>query len=93
MYPEDLNERVAKALELAVSGMNDGGHHKMWVIDQMVRALTGCPIIELNKLDYKDDPFTYKTLGKSEEYKQWIAKIQAGEDGPNTYEWEIGVAP
>jgi hypothetical protein len=22
-------------------GSIDGGHHKMWVIDQMVRALTG----------------------------------------------------
>lgn len=31
-------------IELALSYMNDvydGDHHKMWVIDQMVRALTG----------------------------------------------------
>ena len=36
------DERIATALELALQyGSTDGGHHKMWVIDQMVRALTG----------------------------------------------------
>jgi hypothetical protein len=33
---------VGRALELAHRyGQIDGGHHKAWVIDQMVRALTG----------------------------------------------------
>jgi hypothetical protein len=33
---------VAKALEIAREcGGYDGAHHKQWVIDQMVRALTG----------------------------------------------------
>lgn len=33
---------VPKALEVASDyGQCDGAHHKMWVIDQMVRALTG----------------------------------------------------
>ena len=33
---------VYKALEIAYNyGSIDGDHHKMWVIDQMVRALTG----------------------------------------------------
>ena len=36
------DERIKKALELAWSyGQIDGAHHKMWVIDQMVRALLG----------------------------------------------------
>lgn len=36
------DERIKKALELAWSyGQIDGEHHKMWVIDQMVRALLG----------------------------------------------------
>jgi hypothetical protein len=35
-------ERIDKALDLAYEyGQTDGGHHKMWIIDQMVRALTG----------------------------------------------------
>lgn len=34
-------ERIAKALAIAMqSGGVDGAHHKTWVIDQMVRALT-----------------------------------------------------
>lgn len=35
-------ERIEKAIELAVQyGNIDGAHHKMWVIDQMVRVLAG----------------------------------------------------
>jgi hypothetical protein len=37
-----VEERIAKALEVAGRfGTTDGAHHKQWVIDQMVRALTG----------------------------------------------------
>jgi hypothetical protein len=36
------DERVQEALNIAERyGDTDGAHHKMWVIDQMVRALTG----------------------------------------------------
>lgn len=39
----DQADRIQKALDIAVRyGGNDGAHHKDWVIDQMVRALTGC---------------------------------------------------
>jgi predicted alpha/beta-fold hydrolase len=35
-------ERVNQAIELAVRfGGIDGSHHKAWVIDQMVRVLSG----------------------------------------------------
>ena len=35
------------AIEIAVrDGGIDGEHHKQWVLDQMVRALTGCPMVE-----------------------------------------------
>lgn len=36
-----LEERILAALDVATWGQMDGAHHKMWVIDQMVRALTG----------------------------------------------------
>lgn len=37
-----LFERVNTALDFALTyGSIDGDHHKMWVIDQIVRALTG----------------------------------------------------
>lgn len=34
---------VQKAIDIALEygQTDDGGHHKMWVIDQMLRALTG----------------------------------------------------
>lgn len=92
MTPEE--RRIKEALKIANNyGGIDGDHHKMWTIDQMVRALTNCPLVEVHKLDYKGNPFTYKTFGESEEYKQWIVDHNKGEDGPNTYEWEKGIAP
>lgn len=37
----DVMGRVALALQIAAKdGPTDGAHHKAWVIDQMVRALT-----------------------------------------------------
>lgn len=47
----------------------DGAHHKQWVLDQVVRALTG------------------------ECYDTWVAEAKDGEDGPNTYDWDEGIAP
>jgi hypothetical protein len=40
----ELAQRVANALNLAEEyGQVDGAHHKMWVIDKMVRELLGEP--------------------------------------------------
>ncbi len=50
-------------------GGTDGAHHKTWVIDQMVRALTGS------------------------DYEKWVAETRDGEDGPETYFWDVGVTP
>lgn len=36
------SKRIMDALEIAVKySQTDGSHHKAWVIDQMIRALTG----------------------------------------------------
>lgn len=85
VIPTDLRERIAaairaavaeergrteKAVELAVRyGGIDGDHHKAWVIDQMVRALTG------------------------DDYARVVAEAKAGEDGPETYRWDVGIPP
>lgn len=50
-------------------GQIDGGHHKMWVIDQMCRYILG------------------------EDYDKFVAESKKGEDGPETYEWDIGIPP
>lgn len=31
--------------------------------------------------------------GSDEEYKEWVKKFQHGNDGPETYFWDIGIAP
>jgi len=36
----ELEERKEKAIDIALDyGICDGGHHKQWVIDQMIKAL------------------------------------------------------
>lgn len=52
---EALWDRIERALETAwSSGQVDGSHHKMWVIDQMVRELTKDGY-EAFKTDYEED--------------------------------------
>jgi hypothetical protein len=66
----DHIDRVGVALSIAARyGGIDGDHHKAWVIDQMVRVLTG------------------------DTYKGFISSVCSGEDGPNTYSWDVGIAP
>lgn len=39
---KDKKDRIEHALRIAAEfGQTDGAHHKAWVIDQMVYALTG----------------------------------------------------
>lgn len=66
----DEQKRIRAALALAMRyGGTDGDHHKAWVIDQMVRELTG------------------------PQYLRWVRRACAGEDGPDTYEWDEGIPP
>jgi len=59
-----------EALDLILRyGGIDGGHHKQWVLDQIVRKLTG------------------------DGYNAWVEEYQLGEDGPETYIWDEGIAP
>lgn len=68
----EMKERIDKALELAWQyGQIDGSHHRVWVIDQMVRALIG------NEEDYKKWVEAYETpLSENEDdYYEWDAGI------------------
>lgn len=54
-------DRIEKALLIASEYAGfDGAHHKDWVIDQMVRALTGCP--------------EFVRRGKSDEYRDFVVR-------------------
>jgi hypothetical protein len=89
MSPE---EKIEKAIELAVRcGGIDGLHHARWVIDQMVRALTGCPLVTKTAKDCNGRPYSYETVGESDEYRRLVAEAKAGDDGPESYEWDCGV--
>lgn len=64
-----LQLKIEDTLKIAEDGATDGGHHKMWVIDQMVRSLTGA------------------------KYDDWVKQFEDGDEGPETYAWDVGVAP
>jgi hypothetical protein len=86
--------QTAKALAIAIRyGSIDGAHHKQWVIDQMIRALMWCPMVETTKLDGNGKPYTFKVQGESPEYLQFLVEAETGEEGPRTYEWDKGIAP
>lgn len=62
MSKPTAEERIDKAVTVAVGyGGIDGSHHKAWVIDQMVRALTGDNYCALVRAACKgaDGPDTY----------------------------------
>lgn len=89
-----LKLRILAAADLAKNyGQVDGSHHKMWVIDQMVRALLDCPTVEKTKPDCFGVPMTYEVTGTNAEYLEFVKEATEGEDGPDTYSWDIGIAP
>ena len=65
-----MNERIDKALSIAWRyAQIDGGHHKMWVIDQMVRVLCG------SEVEYKKWVERYETPLGDEDYYIWNVGI------------------
>lgn len=65
-----MNEKIEKALSLAWQyAQIDGGHHKMWVIDQMVRVLCG------SEEEYKKWVERYEAPVSEDEYYLWDVGI------------------
>jgi len=88
------DDRIAKALEFAnIYGGIDGGHHKTWVIDQMVRALTGCPTDKFTGTDARGQTYEFEGQGANEEYAAFVRDHRAGDEGPETYDWDVGSPP
>jgi len=87
-------DRIEKAIELGFKyGSTDGAHHKMWVIDQMIRILTDCPTVTRKATDVNQKEYEYQALAESDKYRELLAAFRAGEDGPETYSWDEGIAP
>ena len=84
------DSKITKAVEFAVRfGQIDGAHHKAWVIDQMVRALCGCPVEWVDALDCNGKPYRYAAQVPNKTYNDLIAFHS---DGGN-YEWSEGTPP
>lgn len=71
----------------------DGAHHKDWVLDQVARILNGADIT-IKKAEWTDHEPEYRvTVGESEQYHEWVRELKDGEDGPDTYDYDEGIAP
>ena len=67
---KDIERNIETALNLAWSyAQIDGDHHKMWVIDQMVRTLCG------NEEEYEKWVEAYETPNGSDEHYKWHTGI------------------
>lgn len=61
-----MEDRIKQALDFAWSyGQIDGSHHKMWVIDQMVKALCG------SEEEYKNWVIAYQAPLDDGDYYVW----------------------
>ena len=75
-------------------GQIEGEHHKAWVLDQVARILHGTTVISTEaKWDNGTVEFRCVTGEPTPEYHQWVSEGRDGEDGPNTYDYDEGVAP
>ena len=57
---------------------------KSWVINQMVKALLGCPMVTQSTTLGSGEELTYEILGENPEYINLVASIP---------EWDKGIPP
>jgi hypothetical protein len=78
-----LSARVSLAFAaLTQWAGHDGDGHKAFALDQVARALTGCPVDERGV-----------STETTAEYASFVAAYEDGDEGARTYEWSTGVAP
>jgi hypothetical protein len=71
----------------------DGAHHKTWVIDQVARVLLGTPVT-WTLASWADGQEEYRfEVGTSPAYEEWVRQQKNGEDGPESYNYDEGIAP
>lgn len=90
----EQENRIKAALDMATWGQVDGAHHKTWAVDQMVRALTGCPMVTKTAIDVYGRTYTYETLGESDEYLAWVRAYEDNDVDPEDRDhWDTGIIP
>lgn len=71
------NERIEKALQIAIQS---GGHGEPWHNQWAMDQM----IRALTGCSFENE---------SDMYKEWVRLKKDGEDGENTYDWNVGIAP
>ena len=78
-------------------GQFDGGHHKQWTMDQVVRVLKGTPVkIKLAKWDNGEEEYRVTLADKpSKAYIAWVDEMRGETDsnGDREYGYDEGIAP
>jgi len=72
-------------------GQYDGGHHRLWVLDQVMRILKGTPVIvELKKWENGHEEYWFNTAEEpSQEYLDFVKEFE----GNDEFFWGTGIAP
>ena len=76
-----------------------GTHHKDWLLDQIARIMLGTPVTTVSAKwgksteDVEHEEIRFRTGMPSQAYLEWVAQYQNGEDGPETYQYYVGIAP
>jgi len=72
----------------------DGAHHKDWTMDQVARILNGTEIIiKLATWENGHEEYRVSLDEPTDKYHNWVREMTDGEDGPNTYSYDIGIPP
>lgn len=72
----------------------DGCHHKDWIIDQIARILMGTKVImKIAKWEGGKEEERFTLDEPPAEYWKWVEEMKDGENGPDTYSYEFGIAP
>lgn len=87
---ENYDEKEWAVEWMSRYGQIDGGHHRLWVIDQVMRILSGTPVIvKLAKWENGKTEYRLSLGEPSVMYKAFVQDYEAGGE----YEWKTGVAP
>ena len=78
-------------------GQYDGGHHKQWTMDQVVRILKGSPVI-VKEASWSTGEKEYRvSVGEpTQEYKDWAIAMKGDWDAEEEefeYDYDEGIAP
>lgn len=71
----------------------EADYHKAWVLDQVARILNGAEVtVTEARWENGHKELRYR-VGTSDQYEKWVIEMCDGEDGPDTYDYDVGTPP